>query len=112
MKIRFYPALKINVLIDLHNDLSRDFEILEHNFIKIGDIFQKYEKRFYEYCHIVAKVDELRNFLEEKSSFNLSIRDELDTLWEQTKSATNTNSPYFLEELLQMIPQHLMRFEI
>ena len=90
--------------------MAREFEVLEHNFILIGDIFERFESRFLIYCQILAKNKELLDFLYDKISFNPEIKEETDNLVLTSKKTSLNKSGYYLEELLQMIPQHIMRY--
>ena len=106
----FFPLLDIDKLLDLHESLSKEFEVLEHNFILIGDIFERYENKFLIYCQILAKNKELLDFLCDKISFNPDIKEETDNLVAISRKTPLNKSGYYLEELLQMIPQHIMRY--
>ena len=88
----------------------QDIDSGEYNFNLIGDIFERYEEKFLIYCPIVAKNKELLDFLSDKISFNPEIKEESDNLVAVSRKTPLNKSGYYLEELLQMIPQHIMRY--
>ena len=111
LKDKFFPELKIQELTDLHRNLREDLKIVEVDFKKIGKVFKKYEKDFLIYCEIIAKIKTLTEFFKDKMSHNEEVINEVDSLMKESiKSGVNKKLMENLVELIQRIPQAIMRW--
>ena len=111
LKDKFFPELKIQELTDLHRNLREDLKIVEVDFKKIGKVFKKYEKDFLIYCEIIAKIKTLTEFFKDKMSHNEEVINEVDSLMKESiKSGVNKRLMENLVELIQRIPQAIMRW--
>ena len=111
LRDKFFRELKIKELTDLHRNLRDDLKLVEVDFKKIGKVFIKYEQDFLIYCEIIAKIKNLTEFFKDKMSHNEEVINEVESLMkESTKSGVNKRLMENLVELIQRIPQAIMRW--
>lgn len=111
LRDNFFPELRIQELTDLHMNLREDLKFVEVDFKKIGEVFNKYEADFLKYCPVVAKMKTLTEFFKDKMSHNEDVINEVNSLKEESmKSGVNKRLKEDLLDLIQRIPQAIMRF--
>ena len=108
---KFFPELKIEELTDLHLNLKEDLKFVELDFRKIGEVFKKYENDFLIYCEVLAKMKTLMEFFKEKMSHNEEVINDVGSMTRESKrEGVNKKLKEDLLELIQRIPQAIMRF--
>ena len=111
LRDNFFPELQIQELTDLHRNLRDDLKFVEVDFKKIGEVFNKYEEDFLKYCPVVAKMKTLTEFFKDKMSHNEDVINEVNSLKiESMKSGVNKKLQEDLLDLIQRIPQAIMRY--
>ena len=111
LRDKFFPELNIQKLTDLHRNLRDDLKFVEADFKKIGEVFQKYEEDFLQYCPVVAKMKTLSEFFKDKMSSNEEVINAVNSMkTESMKSGVNKELKEDLYDLIQRIPQAIMRY--
>ena len=127
----FFPSLRIEELITLHQDIDVEFEHMKVSFVRVGTIFENFRDRFLIYCCVCAKMKTLQEFLADQIANNIDIRTNIADLEKAAvkraliKDARFLRYPYCpfftnlyfrdvyrIQELIEMIPQHIMRYPL
>ena len=107
---QFFPALNLNLMLDLHKSLARDLEHVRYCYADIGNVFEQYEDYFLNYCEIFANQASIMEFLKEKLSFNPDIKEHIEKLTKDSHKTKRNKGLYELQDLINMISQAIMRF--
>eukprot|EP00092_Neocalanus_flemingeri_P013360 GFUD01014404.1.p1 GENE.GFUD01014404.1~~GFUD01014404.1.p1 ORF type:complete len:1194 (+),score=272.25 GFUD01014404.1:67-3648(+) len=109
----FFPSLKINNLLLLHEDLDKEFETMNVSYINIGSIFENFRDKFLIYCSVSSKLKTMQEFLADQMANNIDIRESISGLEKSAgKSIVGKDDRNVckIQELMGMIPQHIMRY--
>eukprot|EP00092_Neocalanus_flemingeri_P028121 GFUD01030541.1.p1 GENE.GFUD01030541.1~~GFUD01030541.1.p1 ORF type:complete len:1184 (-),score=262.71 GFUD01030541.1:2327-5611(-) len=109
----FFPYFKIDKLIELHENLKREFEIMEHSYVTIGQIFENMRNEFLVYCMVSSRMKTAIEFLADQMSGNPETQGKIKKLQKEaakTYKHQDDRTMFDLKDLLQMIPQHIMRY--
>ena len=71
----FFPTLRTDDLLLLHEDLDKEFEAMKVSHIKIGSIFENFQDKFLIYCSINSKLKTVQEFLADQMANNINTRE-------------------------------------
>ena len=69
-----FPELRLQELLDLHEDFGREMEKIKVSYIEIGPLFKDFQDRFLVFCLVTSKIDLMRQFLADQMANNKDIR--------------------------------------
>ena len=76
----FFPELRINELLLLHEDIDKEFEKMKISYIQVGSIFEMFRDRFLIYCAVSSKLKTMQEFLADQMANNINIRETISEL--------------------------------
>ena len=76
----FFPNLKTQELLLLHEDLDKEFETMNVSQIKIGSIFENFRDKFLIYCTVSSKLKTMQEFLADQMANNIDIKNSISGL--------------------------------
>ena len=76
----FFPELRINELLLLHEDIDKEFEKMKISYIQVGSIFEMFRDRFLIYCAVSSKLKTMQEFLADQMANNINIRETISKL--------------------------------
>ena len=74
LALHLFPELRLQELLDLHEDLGRELEKVKVSYIEIGSVFKNFQDRYLVFCLVTSKVDLMREFLADQMANNEDIR--------------------------------------
>ena len=74
LALHLFPALRLQELLDLHEDLGRELEKVKVSYIEIGQLFKNFQDRYLVFCLVTSKTDLMREFLADQMANNEDIR--------------------------------------
>ena len=80
LRNNFFPSLKIDELLLLHEDIDKEFEAMKISYIKVGSIFETFQDRFLIYCSVSSKLKTMQEFLADQMANNIEIRESISEL--------------------------------
>ena len=80
LRKQFFPELKIDDLLHLHEDIAKEFDTMKLSYIKIGSIFEMFQVRFLIYCSVCSKLNKMQDFLADQMANNINIREAISEL--------------------------------
>eukprot|EP00092_Neocalanus_flemingeri_P026485 GFUD01028707.1.p1 GENE.GFUD01028707.1~~GFUD01028707.1.p1 ORF type:complete len:1203 (-),score=297.06 GFUD01028707.1:58-3408(-) len=113
LRKHFFPYFQIDKLIELHENLKQKFEIMKHSYITIGQIFENMREEFLVYCMVSSRMKTAIEFLADQMSGNPETQEKIKKLQREAKKTykhQDDRTMFDLKDLLQMIPQHIMRY--
>ena len=110
LNVHFFPHLHLEKLIELHTIVQRKLEELNTDKKKISHIFEKLEKKFLIYAKVLVKIPPLIEFLQDRQKVNPDFKKELNRLTKDSKKNERNKDGDEILELMQKIPQHIMRY--
>ena len=87
LRNNFFPSLKIDELLLLHEDIDKEFEAMKISYIKVGSIFENFQDRFLIYCSVSSKLKTMQEFPADQMANNVEIRESISEL--EKSSAKN-----------------------
>ena len=80
LKETIAKPLQIEKLLKLHEDLNEELQHLTYKYALIGNMFERYSEKFLIYCEVLPKIPFVTKLLEEKMSFNIKFREDIQRL--------------------------------
>ena len=59
LRTNFFPELKIDDLLHLHEDIAKEFDTMKLSYVEIGSIFEEFQARFLIYCSVCSKLSSM-----------------------------------------------------
>ena len=74
LALHLFPELRLQELLDLHEDLGRELEKVKVSYIEIGSVFKNFQDRYLVFCLVTSKTDLMREFLADQMANNEDIK--------------------------------------
>ena len=74
LALHLFPELRLQELLDLHEDFGREMEKVKVSYIEIGSVFKNFQDRYLVFCLVTSKTDLMREFLADQMANNEDIR--------------------------------------
>ena len=74
LALHLFPELRLQELLDLHEDLGREIEKVKVSYIEIGSVFTNFQDRYLVFCLVTSKTELMREFLADQMANNEDIR--------------------------------------
>ena len=113
LRKHFFPVIHLDKLLVLHKKMQKMFEKLEYSYVEIGPIFEELKDDFVVYCEITARMKAAVEFLADQMTENQELHKKVNNLEREAASKTkDSNISTKILDLMQMIPQHVMRYHL
>jgi len=113
LKREFFKIFEIDKLLGLHRELKCRLEWVQHNYVDIGKTFDDLKDDFLVYCEVTSKIKTATEFLADQMTENQETQDCIKQLQSDAiKARTDMSMPCEIKDLMQMIPQHVMRYHM